>query len=154
MQLHDALESVSDPASFLAFARLLAEDRADEVGRKRPIHPIHTAQERTAGRTERLKRSLKLHYPGRSPPILAYRKASRPITHGRDSQSFSTAARFMSSPKLGASRTLATPSMSCSLHPNRSVRTSLTGKLAQALSAHNQQAPNPSFKRTRLRRSA
>jgi len=31
MQLHEALESVSDAASFLAFARLLAEDRAAEV---------------------------------------------------------------------------------------------------------------------------
>lgn len=31
MKLHETLESVSDAASFLAFARLLAEDRADEV---------------------------------------------------------------------------------------------------------------------------
>jgi hypothetical protein len=31
MQLRDALDSVSDATSFLAFARLLAEDRADEV---------------------------------------------------------------------------------------------------------------------------
>jgi hypothetical protein len=38
MQLHDALESVSDPTSFLAFSRLLAEDRADEV-RKEAANP-------------------------------------------------------------------------------------------------------------------
>ena len=31
MQLHEALESVADAASFLAFARLLAEDRVNEV---------------------------------------------------------------------------------------------------------------------------
>jgi hypothetical protein len=40
MQLHDALESVSDSASFLAFVRLLAEDRADEV-RKEAANPSH-----------------------------------------------------------------------------------------------------------------
>ena len=40
MQLHDALESVSDPASFLAFVRLLAGDRADEV-RKEAANPSH-----------------------------------------------------------------------------------------------------------------
>jgi hypothetical protein len=34
MKLHEALESVSDSKSFLAFARLLAEDRADEVRRE------------------------------------------------------------------------------------------------------------------------
>jgi len=41
MQLHDALESVSDPASFLAFVRLLTEDRADEVrkGAANPSRP-------------------------------------------------------------------------------------------------------------------
>lgn len=31
MQLHEALDSVTDATSFLAFARLLAEDRRDEV---------------------------------------------------------------------------------------------------------------------------
>jgi hypothetical protein len=31
MNLEDALDSVSDAASFLAFARLLTEDREDEV---------------------------------------------------------------------------------------------------------------------------
>lgn len=31
MHLHEALESVSDAKSFLAFARQLAEDRSDEV---------------------------------------------------------------------------------------------------------------------------
>ena len=45
MQLHDALDSVSDAASFLAFARLLAEDRADEVQKEvaSPAHPFGPA---------------------------------------------------------------------------------------------------------------
>ena len=38
MQLHEALDSVSDAASFLAFARLLAADRLDEV-QKEAVHP-------------------------------------------------------------------------------------------------------------------
>jgi hypothetical protein len=38
MQLHEALDSVSDAASFLAFARLLAEDRADEA-KKQAVSP-------------------------------------------------------------------------------------------------------------------
>ena len=34
MELHEALESVSDAASFMRFARLLAADREDEVRKK------------------------------------------------------------------------------------------------------------------------
>ncbi len=41
MQLKEALDSVSDAASFLAFARLLTEDRIDEVQKEAasPSHP-------------------------------------------------------------------------------------------------------------------
>jgi hypothetical protein len=42
MDLHEALESVVDLPSFLAFARPLEADRADEV-RKEAVHPSHFA---------------------------------------------------------------------------------------------------------------
>ena len=42
MQLHDALELVTDPASFLTFARLLIADRIEDVERevKHPSPPF------------------------------------------------------------------------------------------------------------------
>lgn len=42
MQLHDALDSVTDAASFLAFVRLLVADRIDDVQKDadRPSQPF------------------------------------------------------------------------------------------------------------------